>query len=531
MKRSLLVLCSMFLLAGIGFSVLSAQPAGAHQHPASALQQGCSPVRACTPTPAPPRDLDRDGVPDTSDRCPTVPGTAANQGCPEDPAPSDRDGDGVPDVNDRCPDAGGPSSNSGCPEGAGVPDTGDSDTGGTTPNLILLPALPTDGDCVLATQGATRVNLRALPSTTAEIVGLLDPQIVYPVLAALENAEGAWARLADGWVARWVVRLGGACLSLPAVQLGGSDSIWMDMGAPLSVEDFRFETVDAAPDTGEEVAGCSNNLMPIRRGTWILDASRDSTPGGHGVQTVEWIFGTELPTAPADQFCVQIEPDATGFTIYGLQDPPDPVDITSGESDQASERPRLRNAFPVKWGIVEQTDEQGNLTTVITARILLPASEGDPPDPVIPAVIISWLLPYKPADTGAHALYYDVVIPPSDDGDLMITWWLNPDQQPGPPTDPDVSVNPGPPTDPDTSVNPGPPNDPDASINPSPPEIAQSLVIRLGDPPDPIMPSIIVSWLPGGADAAPFAGRGLDIARIDGVPVNGAGALLEFVIQ
>ena len=57
-------------------------------------------------------DRDRDGVTDNKDRCPDEPGSTKNDGCPI----VDRDGDGVPDATDRCPDTPGPASNYGCPE-------------------------------------------------------------------------------------------------------------------------------------------------------------------------------------------------------------------------------------------------------------------------------------------------------------------------------------------------------------------------------------------------------------------------------
>jgi outer membrane protein OmpA-like peptidoglycan-associated protein len=56
-------------------------------------------------------DRDRDGVTDNKDRCPDEPGSTKNDGCPI----TDRDGDGVPDATDRCPDTPGPASNGGCP--------------------------------------------------------------------------------------------------------------------------------------------------------------------------------------------------------------------------------------------------------------------------------------------------------------------------------------------------------------------------------------------------------------------------------
>jgi len=57
-------------------------------------------------------DRDKDGVTDNKDRCPDEPGSTKNDGCPI----TDRDNDGVPDATDRCPDEPGPVSNQGCPE-------------------------------------------------------------------------------------------------------------------------------------------------------------------------------------------------------------------------------------------------------------------------------------------------------------------------------------------------------------------------------------------------------------------------------
>lgn len=64
--------------------------------------------------PAPPPapvvlDRDKDGIVDTEDLCPDVPGTAALNGCP------DKDGDGITDASDKCPDEAGPADNDGCP--------------------------------------------------------------------------------------------------------------------------------------------------------------------------------------------------------------------------------------------------------------------------------------------------------------------------------------------------------------------------------------------------------------------------------
>ncbi|WP_029035987.1 thrombospondin type 3 repeat-containing protein [Salinimicrobium xinjiangense] len=96
-------------------------------------------------------DSDEDGVPDSVDECPTVPGSAENNGCPEtgetdadgdgvvdtiDECPNTPDGvavdavgcpidtdeDGVPDYVDNCPTEAGPVDNNGCPTSTECPE-------------------------------------------------------------------------------------------------------------------------------------------------------------------------------------------------------------------------------------------------------------------------------------------------------------------------------------------------------------------------------------------------------------------------
>ncbi len=55
-------------------------------------------------------DTDGDGINDDDDNCPDVKGVKENNGCP-----ADSDGDGIPDKNDKCPDAAGSAENDGCP--------------------------------------------------------------------------------------------------------------------------------------------------------------------------------------------------------------------------------------------------------------------------------------------------------------------------------------------------------------------------------------------------------------------------------
>ncbi len=71
-----------------------------------------------------PRDRDEDGVEDNTDKCPTQPGPAQFEGCP------DTDGDGIADRDDRCPLVPGIRELGGCApaadtDGDGIPDNKD----------------------------------------------------------------------------------------------------------------------------------------------------------------------------------------------------------------------------------------------------------------------------------------------------------------------------------------------------------------------------------------------------------------------
>lgn len=92
-------------------------------------------------------DRDGDGVVDSLDRCPDIPGLAALQGCP------DKDGDGIADIDDKCPDVPGVAKYQGCP----IPDTdgdGINDEEDKCPNVPGVaryqgcPIPDTDGDGV-----------------------------------------------------------------------------------------------------------------------------------------------------------------------------------------------------------------------------------------------------------------------------------------------------------------------------------------------------------------------------------------------
>lgn len=90
-------------------------------------------------------DRDKDGVPDSLDACPDVPGLKQFNGC------ADRDGDGIPDNEDKCVTVSGVLKYNGCPvpdrDGDGIND--DEDSCRTVPGILKYYGCPvpdTDGD-------------------------------------------------------------------------------------------------------------------------------------------------------------------------------------------------------------------------------------------------------------------------------------------------------------------------------------------------------------------------------------------------
>lgn len=76
-----------------------------------------------------PKDTDGDGIKDSKDACPTVPGLRKFKGCP------DSDKDGIEDSNDYCPKTPGLKALKGCPDSDG---DGFSDFEDLCPNLFGL---------------------------------------------------------------------------------------------------------------------------------------------------------------------------------------------------------------------------------------------------------------------------------------------------------------------------------------------------------------------------------------------------------
>ncbi len=89
-------------------------------------------------------DMDKDGIADADDKCPTVSGTPENSGCP---APIDTDKDGVADANDKCPTVAGISENGGCPAAIDKDKDGIADANDKCPTLA---GLAENGGCPAA---------------------------------------------------------------------------------------------------------------------------------------------------------------------------------------------------------------------------------------------------------------------------------------------------------------------------------------------------------------------------------------------
>lgn len=92
-------------------------------------------VKVIPPPPPPmkvePKDTDKDGIVDSLDKCPTVPGIAKYNGCPI----PDTDKDGINDENDKCPTVPGVAKYGGCP----IPDT---DKDGINDDEDKCPSVP-----------------------------------------------------------------------------------------------------------------------------------------------------------------------------------------------------------------------------------------------------------------------------------------------------------------------------------------------------------------------------------------------------
>jgi OmpA-OmpF porin, OOP family len=118
-----------------------------------------------------PLDTDGDGILDLDDACPTVPGIAEFNGCP------DTDGDGIPDSSDECPEVKGIVEFNGCPDtdGDGIPDIKDA--------CPEVPGIAKYGGC---------------PDPDRDGDGIINEKDKCPDVAGAFSAEGCPDRDGDG---------------------------------------------------------------------------------------------------------------------------------------------------------------------------------------------------------------------------------------------------------------------------------------------------------------------------------------------
>ena len=159
---------------------------------------------------------------------------------------------------------------------------------------------------MLATRSDQGVNIRIQPSTSAKIVGVLDPQTLYPVLAVLNNAEGIWERIALGWVARRVVRLGGDCNLLPVIDEPGATNTGLD-SLMLTHSDGFTLMLDKGDSPGEDTP----------QGYCSTGFGVNSSAADGSVNKLSFAFGDG-----SVRLCIKLNSDGQGFVLS----PPDPCD-------------------------------------------------------------------------------------------------------------------------------------------------------------------------------------------------------------
>jgi hypothetical protein len=351
MSRRVLFLLAfaMVLTASLAFQT-------GHANAQVAPPPPCTRTKTCpTPTPPPsntgqnPNDRDGDGTDDGQDRCPNDGGPSWNAGCPQD---KDSDVDGTPDTSDRCPLDGGPAQNGGCPDGQksggdrdgdGAPDTTDRcpDQPGTRSDGGCLPTLPTDGPCVISTNGLSRVKVHQDPTLDSAIIGVLMPTDQKQLLARLEFGMGdgsvrptgfaddvasfswgmlgkldpnmndfswglggvlnnltnpeflkhdisvrLWYRIDLGWVAGDAVRVGGDCADHSS-KTGFADGS-LNFGCPSDGE------LVPAVRTGDDVAHSSGGGGGAGKGTDVAHGAGGGGGAGKGADALSLNFTFKL---------------------------------------------------------------------------------------------------------------------------------------------------------------------------------------------------------------------------------------------
>ncbi len=141
-------------------------------------------------------DTDKDGVPDKTDLCPTVPGKIELAGCP------DKDNDGIADKDDACPDVAGKPEFKGCPDtdGDGIPDKDDRcPTQAGKKELQGCPDKDNDGIADIddaCPDVAGKAEFKGCPDTDGD--GIIDSEDRCPTQAGKKELKGCPDRDNDG---------------------------------------------------------------------------------------------------------------------------------------------------------------------------------------------------------------------------------------------------------------------------------------------------------------------------------------------
>jgi hypothetical protein len=266
----------------------------------------------------PPQDSDGDGVPDSSDQCPTVPASTPD-GCPA--PPQDSDGDGVPDSSDQCPTVpastpdgcpppgsttvqAAPTQNNGFVHAFAAPGTVNTiEVMGDGPNAVVV----TDQAGVHAGSGCTSLGPNSARCTT----GSLAPS---PAVYTADRNDSVTFRA-------------GAFVNPAAFGEGGDDSLVGGSGSPSGDYLSGGDGADAL-NAGSELGGLDggsgdDTLMGGPRNDHLFGSrGADVMSGGAGLDLVDYYYSSEAVTASIDGVAndgVPGDGGNIGLDIEGIQ--------------------------------------------------------------------------------------------------------------------------------------------------------------------------------------------------------------------
>ncbi|MFN8531572.1 MAG: thrombospondin type 3 repeat-containing protein [Anaerolineae bacterium] len=269
-------------------------------------------------------DLDGDGIPNNSDRCPREAAPNTLDGCPNSPTLTpipqhveDRDGDGVLDFVDQCPDQAGTGFTQGCPADQPTP----------TPAAPILIWHDMD-HCLVGNPGPEVVNVRAFipdPNNPAQpvIIATLQPGDQFaPLYMQLDANNTPWyagvgadVNAPDGmvgWVSGQAVITNGQCndLGFPPTTSAPADRgiclILIPQGERVRV--FTHGRGDA-----QEIARLDPGVIFAAD---QLKIDGDGVRWYRGYEGDGWVLGSDiLPIGNCDPFIPPLNPPGGGSYV------------------------------------------------------------------------------------------------------------------------------------------------------------------------------------------------------------------------